>query len=58
MGKHDTPTRQDFSWQQRRLFEEIRERRVIEQVLRLDDFRLPEARARGDTPGIELRVDW
>jgi hypothetical protein len=40
------------------LSEEIRERGVIEEVLRLDDLCLPETGDLGDIPGIELRVDW
>jgi hypothetical protein len=41
-----------------RLPEEIRERSVVEQIFRLDDFSLPEFRRRGDLPAIGLRIGW
>jgi hypothetical protein len=40
------------------LREEILERVVIEQVLRLDDLSLPEAGIRGDTPDVGLCIEW
>lgn len=41
-----------------RLSEEIRKGSVIEQILRPDDFCLPESRRLGDAPVVVLRIDW